>query len=190
MKILLVFILALLCGCTPVIKLISGFHDPKPEDRQSLTEYLSRKKISADNVLVFADSSSYYQRLYEMKDFPDIRVFDRSGKRIYYKDTTISCTGSAYDFTKAICTFKNLKSSASKSLSAEAANLKTIDDAPVFIPENDEADYYVLIYWARFLGRLNKNHVRAWENNLKHAKSCRVRVYKVNMDWQKAWNKE
>jgi hypothetical protein len=50
---------------------------------------------------------------------------------------------------------------------------------PTEIP-NDSA-FTVLIYWGKWSGRLNKDHVRVWERELQSAK-CSVQVYKISTD--------
>jgi len=190
MKSFVFLFLILISSCTPVAKLICGFRKPKQEDKESLTHYLNKKRIKADNILVFADSLSFYKRLRAVKDLPQVRVFNREGMLVYFKDSTESCNGPAYDFTKTICLFSNSKLSSSKTLSSETKNLLTIDRLPAAISSGNDVDYFVFIYWARFEGRFNKNHVRVWENNLTNVHGCKVSVYKIDMDWQKAWYKK
>ena len=58
MKILTTLLFILLASCKPILKLYYGYHAPKPEDKESITKYLKKKNIRADNVLVFKDSIS------------------------------------------------------------------------------------------------------------------------------------
>jgi hypothetical protein len=179
-----------LFGCKPMIKIFFGAGDPKPEDYESLNKYYHRKGINTANMLVFSDSIKYYERIREVKSFPEIRVFNKEGYLINYKDTSVSCSGSAYGFTDSICLFSNLKSNSSKNLITESVGLLNLDKTPFLLPQKSEYDYCVFIYTARFLGRLNKNHVKVWQHNLDNAKGCKVKYYLVDMDWQKSWDEK
>jgi len=52
----------------------------------------------------------------------------------------------------------------------------------------DKADFYVLIYWTTWTGRLNKDHVKIWEDSAYAKKQANIKVIKVNMDFQKNWD--
>jgi len=190
MKLTSILFLVFLSSCTPFAKIFFGYRDPKPEDKKSLTKYLNRKNISAENILVLTDSLNYYRRIKEIKDFPEIRVFNKSGELIFYRDTLGTCSAPAYEFTTAICRYANSIPNHAKTVMLESKNLMTLDNTPKEISADGNYDYYVFIYWARFLGRLNKTKTRVWEENLKNVKDCKVLVYKVNMDWQKKWDEK
>jgi hypothetical protein len=190
MKHFIFCLLIFFSGCVPVAKFIGGIHNPKLEDKASLTKYLHKKNIDADNILVFADTASFRKRFAEVPDIPQVKVYNKLGELVYYQDTAEACSGPAYEFTTAICMMKNLRTSAEKSMADEIKNLLTIDRNPVTITPNRDVDYFVFIYWAKFSGIFNKNHVRVWENNLKKVSGCKVSVYKIDMDWQKAWYKK
>jgi hypothetical protein len=46
-----------------------------------------------------------------------------------------------------------------------------------------------LIYWTVWAGKLNKDHVKIWEDQARNNKNCKVKVIKVNMDMQEYWDK-
>ncbi len=175
-------------SCTPVLKLYYGCHEPKAEDSISLTKYYNKKGIDIHNMLVLSDSVKYYERIKEVTGFPEIRVFNKEGHLIYYKDTAKACSAPAYDFTKTICSASGLKSNVSKNLKSETNGLLELNNSPLNLTDT-LYDYYVFIYSARFAGRLNKDHVKVWQHNLENAKGCKVKYYLVDMDWQKSWDK-
>ena len=190
MKKILILFLLIVNSCVPVLKLYQGYSKPKPEDKTSLVRYLKKKKIKTDNILVFKDSVSYKKIFREIHGVPELRVFNNLGILIYYRDTFESCSAPAYEFTKVICSSANLKSNDLKTIAIETKNLVTLDNQPVLISTAGDVDYYVFIYWMRAIGRLNKLKVKPWENNLNNVSGCKVRVYKVNMDWQKRWDEK
>ena len=50
-------------------------------------------------------------------------------------------------------------------------------------------DAFVLIYWAKYLGKLNKTKVYEWEQKVKllNDKGLNIKLIKVNLDYQKFW---
>ena len=80
------------------------------------------------------------------------------------------------------------KLNTSKNLISESEGLLMLNGTPFILKEKSEYDYYVFIYTARFLGRLNKDHVKVWERNLKNATGCKVKYYLIDLDWQKSWD--
>jgi hypothetical protein len=182
--VLLIFV----SGCTPILKLFYGLRESKAEDSTSITSYYNRKGIDTDNILVFSDSVKYYERFNEVKDIPQIRVFNKEGYLIYYKDTAKACSAPAYKFTESICSESGLTFNVSKDLKSETNGLLELNSSP-FHPTDMVYDYYVFIYSARFVGHLNKNPLKIWEHSLKNAKGCKVKYYLVDMDWQKSWDK-
>lgn len=187
MKISIVLLVVFFSSCKPVIMFLGGMHNPKPEDKESLISYLEKKDMPTDNILVFTDSIVHYRKFKEIIGVPEIQVFNKQGILINYKDTGSACSGPAELFTKAICSVNNLSSNASKTITSELKNLVTFDNNPVVLASDGGFDFYVLIYWARFAGNLNKSKAREWERNLKNVTGCNVWVAKVNMDWQKKW---
>lgn len=187
MKLILILVVICLSSCKPVFILLMGVHKPKLEDKESLVHYLNKKDLATDNILVYDDSTVHNSKLIELNGIPEIRVFNKQGILIYYKDTGSYCSGPAEAFTKSICSANDLLANASKTLTSELKSVVTLDNNPVVLSNDGSVDYYVLIYWARFVGALNKTKVREWENNLKNVTGCKIWVAKVDMDWQKKW---
>ena len=58
------------------------------------------------------------------------------------------------------------------------------------LPPQEGADFYVLIYWTVWTGKLNKEKVKVWEDLARENKSSKIKVIKVNMDMQEYWEEE
>ncbi|MCX6290487.1 MAG: hypothetical protein NT126_01830 [Bacteroidetes bacterium] len=189
-KLLIVSLCIFFSGCTTIAKLFYGYRTPKAEDKESLLRYLEKKKIDSHNILVLSDTVSYYKRFQTIRDFPSLRAFDKNGVLVYYKDTGAACNSPAYEFSQTICNFPANRRVSKQSLDSEIKGLLTLDNQPVVIDKEKNYDYYVFIYWARMVGRLNKIEVKAWEENLKKNTGCNICIYKVDLDWQKRWGGE
>ena len=79
-KLIIYSLLFVFCsGCTPILKLFYGVHEPKAEDSISLRKYYGKKGINTNNMLVLSDSIKYKARFKEVGGFPEIRVFNKEG---------------------------------------------------------------------------------------------------------------
>jgi hypothetical protein len=52
------------------------------------------------------------------------------------------------------------------------------------------ADFYILINWTVWTGKLNKDHVKVWEELARKNAAARIHVVKVNLDMQEYWDKK
>ena len=48
-------------------------------------------------------------------------------------------------------------------------------------------DYYLLIYWTVYIGKLNK-HYEVWDNLAKQNNKVKIKVINVNLDCQQYWD--
>lgn len=55
---------------------------------------------------------------------------------------------------------------------------------------SEEADLYVFIYWTRWIGKLNKDHVKIWEQQALNNSKTNIQVFKINMNFQEYWGEE
>lgn len=56
-----------------------------------------------------------------------------------------------------------------------------MDGSPITVDPND-ADFTVFLDWARFMGRLNVDHVRVWERQAAANPNADIAVYKITFD--------
>jgi len=178
---LLLTCMMILSSCHPVLKKLYGVHDPRLETKTSIQKYLHKKKINANNILVTADSTSLIKAFLIAKDLPDLRVFDKNDQLVIFKDSA-ACNAPGFDFTEHICDGKVLPTENTNKLSEELKLYRNLADYSPVSTETNHPDFTVFIFWGKFAGRLNKDHVRVWENNLLNQKSCSIRIYKVDLD--------
>ena len=74
----------------------------------------------------------------------------------------------------------NLKTELKKYRDLKGNELKSIESA----------DFFVIIYWTVWTGKLNKDHVKIWEDLAKENKNAKIKVFKVNLDLQTLWDKQ
>ena len=93
---------------------------------------------------------------------------------------------------KRVTAINGLPADETQSLSIETTGLVFISNhIPVELKEGDY-DAYCLIYWAKYLGKLNKRKVFEWQSLAQEAseKGLRVKVLLVNADYQSFWGLE
>lgn len=189
MKKRLICILALVIlvtSCQPILNLYMGVKKPKIENEKSLTKYLEKKGLRTDNL--YALDITDYQYLDSIVDgVPDIMIFSSDGRLIKYKPDT-SCNASAFSFLETVK--PNMKFDYINCVSFDDcfSRLKDLKGNPVVIKKSENIDFYLIIFWARFIGRLNKDHVKIWEEQALNNTNAKIKVFKVNKDMQEWWD--
>jgi len=162
--------------------------DPRVENEQSLL--MTAEKYNLNKVALVTVVPSAYREL--SKDFdrsiPEGLIFDNHGNYIEYKVTDKSCNAGLFGFIPALAKNGNYKMTAKTTLNTEMGRLRDLSGGQ--LPGtylNPDADYYILISWAAFTGRLNKDHVKAWENLARDNTKAKIQIIEVNMDAQDWW---
>jgi hypothetical protein len=157
-----------------------GIKQPQSETPESLTKYANEIGLNDSLIIIPKDTTAFY-RLYQLNNsVPEIRAFNKRGEMVYYKDST-TCNAPAFSFTDSICFINDLTINTYYSLAKECSLYKNLDGKDLEI-NSDIYDYTVFIYWAKYLGKLNKDHVKEWQDNLQKQTECSIKIYLANMD--------
>lgn len=183
---LLVASLFLLLSCNPIMMKLYGIKDPDLENEKSIKKCALKYDLDTTNI-VTVNSRDYIRRLQGMS-IPDAAIYDASGKYIEYRQTDTSCNAGLFQFIPDLETGKTYHQPDSADFSAEFAKFRDLKGNKLREPE--PADFYVLIYWTVWTGKLNKDHVKVWEDLAKDNKKCKIKVIKVNLDFQEYWPQE
>jgi len=190
-KHLIILILAFftLTGCKmTILKVFYAFKNPETENEKSILKCAKKKGLSQENIYCFNQDDWIWaiQNISYAKSIPDIMVFDKTGKLLKYREES-QCNGQAFSFISSL-TKDNRYDYDTLILMKDLKNkLYDIKGKKVSFEANDSTDYFVFIYWAVWIGRLNKNHVKVWENDAKNNSNCNIEVIKINMDMQEWW---
>ena len=186
-KIILLIIPILIMSCNPLIKTYYGIKKPKIENKRSLTQYLNRKKINTGNVYA-VDYEDYKNIINKIKGVPEILIFDKKGRAIQYRNEE-ECNAEAFDFIEKLSVNDKFIYDDSINLKQYLSMLKDLDGKKAYIPLENKADFYLFIFWAKYTGRLNKNHIKVWEEQAFKNKNSHIQVIKVNVDEMDWWHK-
>jgi hypothetical protein len=68
-------------------------------------------------------------------------------------------------------------------------DLVYVKDQQPFAIGQEKNDLYLVMYWAKYLGKINKRKVFEWLNLVEDARKrgLKIRVLKINADYQQFW---
>jgi hypothetical protein len=175
-------LLLLLTCCTFLGKKMYGIKDPDIENRKTITEKALKFELDTTNIV----ATSIDHVMPALKGgVPEGAIFDSNGEYIEYRVTDTSCNAGLFQFIPDLALGKVYNKTGKTDLKTELSKFRDLSGGP--LPAPAPADFYVLIYWTVWTGKLNKDHVKIWEDLAKNNKNCRVHVIKVNLDVQENW---
>lgn len=190
MKIIILFtissLLFLLVSCKPIMYKLYGVKKPDVETEQSIKDKALKFGLDTTNIVTVNE----YDFLQVMKGqgIPDGEIFDKNGHFINYRQTDSACNAGLFEFIQNLKTDTTYLTNDSIILVNKMSKFRNFNGKP--LQKIDEADFYLLIYWTVWTGKLNKDHVKIWEDLAFENQNCKIKVIKVNLDMQDYWNKE
>lgn len=182
------FLILLATGCRPIMLKLYGIKNPDVENRTSILKKARKFGLDTTNI-VTVKSADFLKTMKAAGGIPDAAVFNSEGEYLEYRATDTSCNAGLFGFIPSLSRDGSYNKTGKSTLNSE---LNTWNDlhGKSFKQENlKPADFYVLIYWTVWTGRLNKDHVKIWENLAKQNKQAHIEVVKVNLDFQEYWDK-
>lgn len=176
----------LIVSCKSITKIYLGVKNPTFKTHEQINDFLIKKDLSQSSIY-YVKSWVNYENLLKSKysSFPEAFFFNNEGEFVNYKKDSKECNANVGEFIKNLNNFSNFKIDKTK-------NIKTIEEN---ISNNkgekfDHAEINVVITWATFLGKVNKNKAFEWIKLLEEAKKegINVNYYLVNYDLQESWN--
>ena len=184
MRQLLVFAAILaLASCQPIMKAIYGIKKPDIENQESITK--KALKFGLDTTNIVSVTSKDFPYVLKSTSIPNAAIYDSNGKYIEYRQTDTSCNAGLFDFIPKLNLSGTYNKPDSSSLAEEWTKFRDLKGNTMSLPKN--TDFYLLIYWNVWTGKLNKDHVKIWEDLARENKNCKIKVIKVNLDIQEYW---
>jgi len=168
------------------MKVAYGIKEPKIENRESILKKSKKFGFKLDNIATVSPND--YVKLINSYGIPDAIIFDKKGNCIEYKENEQSCNAGLFDYVPKLGKDIVHKISENTNLQIEKQKLKDLNGEKY--PELKEADYYLFIYWTVFTGKLNKDHVKVWEDLAYSNQNCKIEIIKVNLDIQEYWDEK
>ncbi len=173
-------------GCQPIVKMLYGIKKPGVENEMSIKKLARKLELDTSNI-VTVNSQDFYAVLKE-QGIPDGAVFDSKGQYIEYRATDSSCNAGLFAFIPELSLDKEYNKTNKTDFNTEFRKFRDLKGNE--ITHVDQADFYLLIYWTAWAGRLNKDHVKVWEDLAKKNTNCKIKIIKVNLDLQEYWDEK
>jgi hypothetical protein len=182
----LVFSLFILVGCQPIMMKLYGIKDPDIENEKSITKKALKYNLDTSNI-VTVNSKEFLHVLNE-QSIPDGAIYDRYGKYIEYRKADTSCNAGLFQFIPSLNLNEKYNQPDSTNLKTELNKFRDLKGH--ILKQSESADFYLLIYWTTWTGKLNTDHVKIWEELAHDNKNCKIKVIKVNLDIQEYWDEQ
>jgi hypothetical protein len=179
----LIFSLLTLASCQPIMKAIYGIKKPDIENQESITK--KALKFGLDTTNIVSVTSKDFPYVLKSTSIPNAAIYDSNGKYIEYRQTDTSCNAGLFDFIPKLNVSGTYNKPDSSGLAEEWTKFRDLKGNVMNLPNN--ADFYLLIYWNVWTGKLNKDHVKIWEDLARENKNCKIKVIKINLDIQEYW---
>ena len=176
----------LLQSCSTIMKKMYGIKNPEIENEQTIKKQALKYDLDTSNIVtVYSQSTVSAISAYGI---PNAAIYDGNGKYIEYRQNDTACNAGLFQFIPDLKLTNSYNKPDSLDLKGELAKYRDMKGNA--LSEVGKADFYVLIYWAVWTGKLNKDHVKIWEDLAKNNKNCKIEIIKVNLDFQEYWNLE
>lgn len=193
--ILLAFSLILVVNtsCKRLILMQYGVKQPKIESNSSITEFLVKKDMDVKDVLCFRDTVAMSQRILdEGLSMPEVYFYNKNGYFVAYKAAAVSCSASASPFLDNLAdNFNTLPFDTSRHISKEFRRLYRLKNQSVVnIDDFEKSDVYVVMYFVKYIGKLNKESIWDWLNHIKLIESktkFKITPILVSGDYMDFW---
>lgn len=175
-----------LFSCQPIMMKMYGVKDPEVENEKSIVKKALKYELDTSNIVTVNSKDFLYEL--QWKSIPDGAIYDKNGKYIEYRQSDTACNAGLTQFIPMLNVKEKYNQPDSSDLRTELNKFRDFKGNK--LPPQDKADFYVLIYWTVWTGKLNKEKVKVWENLARENKSSKIKVIKVNMDMQEYWEEE
>ena len=178
---IVIFIAIAFTSCKSVLKMTYGIKKPKQENKESLMEYLSSKKLNSQNVLLIKSKKNYNSIFERFGGMPEAILFDSEGYELSFKEKGENCNALLSSMISNLNTKTNFKKSDKEDLLEFIELFTDLEDKEV--QKITKSDFYPFINWAKFTGKLNKI-VKDWEQLAEDNNYVIIKVYKVNKEYK------
>jgi len=183
-------LLLLFASCNQIIKKFAGVHDPRPESVESLMKFLKKKGLSQDHVYVFKDSTSFIDHFQYSWTFPKAYVYNQDYLLldVIEKDT---CTKQTWNMVEALSGAGSYPVDSNRTLPQLLKNIERTDGQEPGANTLPLSDFYVVLYWAKFTGKVSIREIKFIEKTLAAKQdSMNIELLKVSCDPLVSWGSE
>lgn len=191
-KFLVLAVLALsLSSCQPVGKLLYGIKKPKQKEKSKILKYADKHNFSdrENYALVF---NGYVDRSARNGGTVNtIKFFDYRGNLLIPKTSLKStCSARISGYISELGDTSLFIATDSLLFTDYVDGLTTLDGDNVEVSLEPNVEFYAVVTWATFAGRLNRNLIE-WESLLDSMSAHhQISVTRLNLDMQSFWGND
>jgi hypothetical protein len=183
---LIVFATLLLSSCTKVFMYSYGLRNPKVESERTLNAYLKKKDLG-ESTLVFKDTAALMKFFLSGIGMPEARFYDKNGYLMLYRDEK-KCNAQNDSLISFLDPVNVINVDSSQNIREYIKQLRKANGTEIHPGEVQGQDFYLIMYWAKYLGKMNSDKVGEWEKTLASLnKNVKVTPLKVSVDYMNFW---
>jgi hypothetical protein len=183
-----IFVL-LLSSCNPIVKFLYGVHNPRPESKENIVNFVKKTRLDTNNIIVLRDTSSMMSVYRKHKFLPYLKIFDSKGRLVSQTsekgcDNAVKIFISQYD-----------PKNAGKNDMSTALHQEKIQESLLFFEhlngqevrvDTTATELFVVYYYGNFLGKLGKKTLKNISRDISTSK-IKVQLIKANCDMRDSW---
>jgi hypothetical protein len=176
-------------SCRLYLRMAFGVRNPDIEDHKSLVKKTAKFGLDTTNI-VTVNASDFLKTMHHAGGIPEAAFFDSEGNYIEYRATDSSCNAGIFGFIPALDPSATYNKTSKTTMNAEWAKFRNLDGKALNDWKEPGTDFYILIYYTVWTGKLNEDHVKVWEDMAKKNTRAHLKLIKVNLDFQQYWDKK
>ena len=174
-------------SCTRLLLFVTGGHLPEEEDQSSLTAYAIKTGLRTDNLYAFRDSAGLNDFHRTIGKLPEISFYYRKSFLMKVRNPE-DCHKTIEGIIDSLDAGRPYALDSLNSFRDLISKICRLDSSPVQPEDTAQADFSVVLYWAPYVGKINKRNTLVWEEKVyEKGKELGINVLKVDCDTQEAW---
>jgi hypothetical protein len=174
-------------GCTKIFMYSYGIRNPKIESPKSITEYLKKNGLKTESSYALKDTVTLNAFFKSNIGSPEIRFYDKNGYLMLYRDNK-KCNAQNDSLIEFLDPKNVIRIDSSQNIYPYLNNLRSLNGEKVNIGEFQGYDFYLITYWAKWAGKVNKIKMVDWEKSLSVKTNLKIKSIKVTSDYMEFWN--
>ncbi|MCE3278429.1 MAG: hypothetical protein K0S44_620 [Bacteroidetes bacterium] len=173
-------------GCNKILLYSYGVRNPKVETSHSITKYLHSNELDTANNYAFRDTASLTKFYNKNIGIPEIRFYDKNGYLMLYRDEK-KCNGQNDSLISFLNPHNVIRVDSTDNIFDYLEEVRKINGLSVNKEEFSGFDYYLVMYWAKYLGKVNSIKMRDWESTLMKKQDLKIKTIKLTTDYMDFW---
>ncbi|MFL5765137.1 MAG: hypothetical protein ACJ77K_14435 [Bacteroidia bacterium] len=183
---LLSFWTLLFSSCTKLFLYSQGIRNPRIETETSILNYLKANGLNTNNCFALRDTFALNSFFESKIGTPEIRFYDKNGYLMQYRDEK-RCNGQNDSLIEFLNPVNIIRVDSTQNIFNYLNEIRTLKGQTVNPDDFKNFDFYLITYWTKWMGKVNKNKIGDWENSLQKPNS-KIKSIKITCDYMDFWS--